>query len=128
MKKIPDHDRLAAAIYDGEGFEATGSALARAAARRVRRTRRTRRGLTVAFLMLLAAFIVQSRRNAASAPSTPLSETTAAVREPRASATTQTEIVSTEHMLALLSDRPVLIVQEANGHKRVVFLDEKKAH
>lgn len=116
------HEQLFTEVFHEDWTGGPAADFARAAAASVRRRRAGRRTLasTAALAVVAAAFVfAPGRRSAASRlpPPSPASVTPARVAPPAY------EIISDEEFVAEVSDRPLLVLPQEDGTKKVVLLD-----
>jgi len=95
-----------------DGPAATMALRAAAHARRRRAVRGATAALGVAAMVAVFVFAFATRR-----PRPPLAPTVAAPAKPGY------EIISDDELIALLKDRPLLVLPQENGAKRIVLLD-----
>jgi hypothetical protein len=116
MSEHPDRrEKLLAEIFQGDWAAGPASAFARAAAAQARRRRQLRRGLAGASAVaaIAAGLVLGSLRRGTH------------VREsatPPAAAAAY-EIISDDELLAQLRDRPVLVLPQENGTRKIVLFD-----
>jgi hypothetical protein len=120
MTNRPDNrTRLLAETLEGEWTAGPAATMARRAAAHARRRRTIRRASVVLTSgALIATLLMVSRR--APAPVAPLP---ARVAMAPAVAPLGYEIISDEELLATLRDRPLLVLPQENGAKKIVVLD-----
>jgi len=120
MSTEPEQRRteLLAAAFHGEWGEGPAAAFALQAAARARRHRRGRvvgMGLGTAAVAFAACLLVLRRPEAA-----PAARSAVSTRQPGY------EIISDDELLADLHDRPLLVLPQENGGRKIVVLAEAK--
>lgn len=108
-------EKLLAELFQGDWAEGPAGGFARAAAAHARRRRRLRRGLTGAgAVAAVASLLVFGSIRRGGPGAEPLSH----------SARTATyDVISDEELLTRMHDRPVLVLPQQDGTKKIVLLD-----
>jgi hypothetical protein len=118
MSDSPNHrTRLLADTLQGDWATGPAAAMARHAAAHARR----RRTLKHATLTLIAAAAVAAALLIGNRTRAPVAPGTAAVAQ---SAHAGYEIISDDELVMLLKDRPLLVLPQENGSKKIVLLDQ----
>ena len=114
INRPDDRTRLLAETLDGEWAAGSTAAMAKRAAAHARRRRAVRSAATAATLgaAAVAVFFFSARRPAAPLPASHEVIVKAGY-----------EIISDEEFLATVHDRPLLVLPQENGSKKIVLLD-----